>query len=114
MIRSKYGAVKTIADGIKFDSKAEAEYYLHLKLSGVKIIELQPKLYFTKAKILYKPDFLIEENDIGIYIDVKGLETPIFKLKKRLWKAYCLNELRLVKKKGKSFIVTERINQGLI
>jgi predicted nuclease of restriction endonuclease-like RecB superfamily len=57
---------------------------------------LQPKIYLSGAKILYKPDFLIEENGKLIYVDVKGFTTPIFAIKKRLWKFYGPSILRIV------------------
>jgi len=98
---SKYKSIKTTIDGIKFDSKAEAEYYLHLlkleQIGDIKIIALQPKVYLTESRILYKPDFLIEENGKQVYIDVKGMITPVFALKKRLWVQYGAGLLRLVK-----------------
>ena len=99
----KYGAKKTIIDGITFDSKMEARYYLGLKLRAkageIEIISLQPKVYLTEAKILYKPDFFIWEKGVGnIYIDVKGPTTPVFKIKMRLWKKYGPGILRVVYK----------------
>ena len=61
---SKYKSIKTKINGIVFDSKAEAHYYLFLKAEEkrgkLKIISLQPKIYLTEARILYKPDFLID------------------------------------------------------
>ncbi len=99
---TKYNAKKTTLHGIKFDSRAEAGYYLVLleqqKKGLVKIIEIQPKIYMTRAKILYKADFLIEENGRLVYVDVKGMITPVFAIKKRLWLQYGLGTLRLVKK----------------
>ena len=58
---SKYKSVKTVIDGIKFDSKAEGEFYLYLrrkedkgeiKLIGVhpKVI-LQEKFFFDDKKL---------------------------------------------------------------
>lgn len=98
---SKYKAIKTVVDGIKFDSKAEASYYVHLlnlqKIGDLKIISLQPKVYLTDARILYKPDFLIEEDDKLVYIDIKGFITPVFAIKKRLWVHYGQGTLRLIK-----------------
>jgi predicted nuclease of restriction endonuclease-like RecB superfamily len=83
-----------------FDSNAELAYYvqlLHLeKANQLKIISLQPKIYLSGAKILYKPDFLIEENGKLVYVDVKGFTTPIFAIKKRLWKFYGPSILRIV------------------
>lgn len=111
--QSKYKSIKTIIDSIKFDSKAEAKYYLHLKeqekLGYVKIIELQPKVYLTEARILYKPDFLIKRDVELIYIDVKGMTTPVFAIKKRLWKFYGNGTLEIVKR-GKITEVVKTIS----
>lgn len=100
--KSKYRNEKTTVDGIEFDSKAEAECYHMLRLmeraGQTKIIELQPKVYLTDARILYIADFLIEENGQRIYIDVKGHRTKDFNLKFRLWRHYGVGTLRLVKK----------------
>jgi len=97
---NKYNSKRTVVDGIKFDSKAEAECFMYLKLlernGQIKIIALQPKVYLTKARILYKPDFLIEEDGKRVYIDVKGMQTRDFKLKFRLWVHYGQGTLRLV------------------
>jgi predicted nuclease of restriction endonuclease-like RecB superfamily len=109
----KYKAIRTVIDGIKFDSKAEAEYYLYLlqekKLGLINEIEFHPKVYLTKSKILYVSDFLVTEGDKKYYIDVKGMQTPVFRLKLKLWKHYGAGELRLVKKSGKSFVEIDRI-----
>ncbi len=108
----KYNARKTTVYGIKFDSKAEAEYYQYLQSQTYyQIIELQPKVYLTDAKILYKPDFLLmDDSDKLFFVDVKGMETPVFRIKKRLWKAYRSEELHIVKKKGKYFHTTDIVN----
>lgn len=110
MPRNKYGAVKKTVDGITFDSTLEADFYIYIKQMPIKILELQPRIYLTKAKILYKPDFLLEDNGHRYYVDVKGMETPVFKIKKRLWKAYIKNELHIVKRSGKRFKTSEIIN----
>ena len=105
---SKYKNKKTIIDGIKFDSKAEGEYYEFLRDNKqYEIIELQPKIYLTEARILYKPDFLVEKNGEQYYIDVKGVRTSVFNLKCRLWKKYGAGDLHLVKKKYKRFETVE-------
>jgi len=97
---NKYKNKKTTIDGYTFDSKFEAAFYLQLKIrekaGRIKILELQPKVYLTKAKILFKPDFLIEENGKKIWIDVKGFAAPVFNIKKRLWKHYGPGELQIV------------------
>ncbi len=116
--KSKYRNKKTVVDGVKFDSIAESEYYLILKhqelLGTTKLIELQPKIYLTRAKILYKPDFYVQNLETGdcFYIDVKGFSTPVFNIKARLWKAYASLPLHIIKKVGRNF-KTEKIIEGV-
>lgn len=105
--KSKYRNKFTEVDGIKFRSKAEAECYSFLKLlerSGtIKLISLQPRVFMTAARILYIPDFLIDEGGKRVYIDVKGKQTRDFILKFKLWRYYGDGTLRLVKKNGFGF-----------
>ena len=116
---SKYKAVKASADGISFASKAERDYYLELRLlekvtsARTQLIELQPKIVLSKANITYRPDFLIMENEQLIYIDVKGMQTPVFNLKARLWRAYTSDVLRIIKRKGKVFVIDKEIKGEL-
>jgi len=91
---SKYKAVKTIIDGIKFDSKKEAQRYLELKtlqsLNYITGLQLQVKydLIVNKIKICkYIADFKYFEKGSVIVEDCKGVLTPIYKLKKKLMKA---------------------------
>ena len=99
--RPKYGNKKTVVNGIKFDSKWEAERYLYIKslerAGRVKDIELQVRynLIVNDQKICaYIADFRYKREDKDgewheIVEDAKGVETPEFKLKKKLMKA-CL------------------------
>lgn len=111
--KKKYNSVRTEVDGVDFDSKAEAECFQMLKLlernGQIKIIELQPKVYLTRARILYKPDFKIDEGGKIVFIDVKGKRTTAFQIKKRLWRYYGQGVLRLVQKNGFSFDKLEEI-----
>jgi len=86
----KYKAKKAIVDGINFDSKLESQVYLLLKAdSNIKSIDLQSKVYLTEAKILAKIDFKIELQDGSVrYVEAKGMATPVWNLKKRLWRKY--------------------------
>jgi len=112
--KHKYRAKPTKVDGHRFDSSAEAEYYQNLKLMArageLEILELQPKIYLTKARILYTPDFKILQNDETVYIDVKGARTTAFAIKERLWKHYGAGKLRLIKKSGKNFILIKEVD----
>lgn len=96
---SKYGNKKTTAGGVTFDSKAEAMYYLGLladKRKGlVKDIELQPRFEllpkFEKngvkyGALKYVADFRVLFPDgREQIIDVKGTETEVFKIKRKLF-----------------------------
>jgi len=96
---NKYHNIKTIYDGILFDSKKESQIFARLKLMEkvclIKDLELQveyellPKFELngkTYRKTTYIADFRYfsnEDNKIHI-IDVKGVKTDIYKLKKKL------------------------------
>ena len=91
MIRTKYGAVKTVIDGIKFDSKKEAKRYQDLRLlerSGeIESLELQPRydLIVNGVNIgFYKADFRYWRGCKQIIEDVKGMRTATYQLKKKL------------------------------
>ncbi len=71
---SKYRNIKTVIDGIEFDSKREAAYYGVLKMR---------KLAGEITKIETQVKFSI---DIEV-IDVKGVKTTVYQLKKKLMKA---------------------------
>lgn len=106
----KYGAKKVTIDGIKFDSRGEAALYVYYRDNDdYEIISMQDKIYLTKARILFKPDFYIEDKVMNkrYYSDFKGFCTPVFNIKKRLWKAYRSDELHVIVKKGKKFITKE-------
>lgn len=91
---SKYHAVKTTIDGIVFDSKAEAARYNTLKLlernGDIKLLAIHPQfiLNVNGQKIgKYIADFSYYENGKHIVEDVKGVKTPVYRLKKKLVKA---------------------------
>ena len=106
--KSKYNNQKTIVDGIKFDSKKEAEYYCQLKLlkqaGEIKDYRLQPRYELQPAfeknskkyrAITYIADFAIINNDgTTEVVDIKGVETQAFKIKKKLFE-YMYPELNL-------------------
>ena len=94
----KYRAQKTVVDGITFDSKRESERYAELrvllKAGVIKHLELQPSFelqegFECKGKkyrpIIYKADFAYMEGDTYVVEDVKGMETDVFKLKRKLF-----------------------------
>lgn len=91
---SKYHAVPKVVDGIRFASTAEANRYFELRLMSrvgdVVDLELQPKypLVVNGVKIgAYVADFRYKLNGVVVVEDVKGVKTPVYKLKKKLVKA---------------------------
>lgn len=113
--RNRYGAVKTEVDGIMFDSQAESEFYKLLKQSDdVVAFELQPRYLLLESfqkdgktirKMEYVADFKVLYKDKKFeVIDVKGMVTDVFKLKKKLFDhRYRDIELILIKKQGKGW-----------
>lgn len=92
---SKYNAIKTEVDGHVFDSHAEARRYSELQIlercGEIKELTLQPvfPLIVNEHKIgKYIADFrYIDAHGNTIVEDVKGVQTPVYNLKKKLVKA---------------------------
>ncbi|EAE0294202.1 DUF1064 domain-containing protein [Listeria monocytogenes] len=116
--RSKYNAKKVVIDDIKFDSKAEAAYYQQLKLlkmSGeVVSFDLQPEFILQDSfvkngkkyhAIKYRADFLVRYKDgHEELIDVKGMLTNEFILKRKLFEMRYMQSIKCVKLKGGQFV----------
>jgi len=96
---SKYKAIKTKIDGITFDSRKEAQRYAELRLmaNGYTIIqlEMQPVYVLAPAVIIngrkkpalkYKADFRYIKDGKVIVEDVKGMLTPVYRIKRHLMK----------------------------
>jgi hypothetical protein len=93
----KYKAEPTTLDGIRFDSKFESEYYATLKLlaAGGEICDLalQPEypLIVNGDVVAHLVlDFTYTDWRIGgkrMYVDVKGVRTRIYRLKKKMFEA---------------------------
>lgn len=99
----KYHNTKTVLNGIKFDSKLEAERYAQLKIlerAGViRALELQPSFDLlpsfrkngkTWRKTVYIADFryILAKDDRIIIEDVKGstaVITDVFRLKQKMF-----------------------------
>ena len=96
----KYNARKTTIDGITFDSMAEARRYSELLLleraGEIADLEMHPRFEIQPAFTLpsgekfaavrYEADFRYVDKRTGerIVEDVKGVETPVFKLKRKM------------------------------
>jgi hypothetical protein len=89
--RSKYRAIPVEIDGIRFASQAEGRRYCQLKLleraGEISRLELQPRYDITINGVkvcTYVGDFRYMTKDRVVTEDVKGVRTPIFRLKKKL------------------------------
>ena len=96
---AKYGNVKTVIDGIKFDSRKEATFYGKLKLmkraGEILDFEMQPEFEYYVSFVAndrkfgyirkYIADFKVIFPDGRTEIwDVKGVKTAIYKQKKKI------------------------------
>lgn len=93
--RSKYGSVRTVADGIEFASKSEAERYGELKLmlaaGAISDLRLQVP-YDLGDGGKYVADFVYREprpdGDYGEWVEIvedrKGYKTREYKRKRKL------------------------------
>lgn len=112
MTKHKYGAVKTVIDGITFASKAEGRRYVELRkreqAGEIMRLQLQPRYELQEAftdalgvkhrAINYVADFAYFEHGAVVVEDVKGVETPEFRIKAKLFRyRYRGTELRIVK-----------------
>ena len=98
---NKYNAKKVEIDGIVFDSRAEGRFYEHLldlMHDGiVESFEMQkpytlldkfphPKTGKTIRAIKYVPDFEVIYTDGRVeVVDVKGMQTDVFRMKCKLF-----------------------------
>ena len=97
--QNKYRNVKTVIDGITFDSKKEAKRYQELMLLNrageIGELMLQPEWVFpdmkykSNCRVRYRADFkYLDKNGKWVIEDVKGMKTPIYKLKWALMKYF--------------------------
>ena len=95
---NKYRNKKVKIDMYVFDSIAESRRYKELSLlekaKKINNLQLQPRFLLqesfrkngkTYRKIEYIADFMYEENGKVVVEDVKGVETEVFKLKKKIF-----------------------------
>ncbi len=109
--KGKYNATSAMVAGQRFDSQAEARRYIELQLleragaiSGLQVhprIELQAAFTDRDGKrwppIIYEADFSYIEGEEKIIEDVKGYETAVFRLKRKLFlKCYPALVLRVI------------------
>jgi len=105
--RNKYGAKKIVIDGYTFDSKAEGKRYSALKLmldaGKIATLALHPAfpIYIKGIFICdVELDFMYrisKDDDVKIYEDVKGKDTGISRLKRKMVEAEYGIKVELIK-----------------
>ena len=92
--KNKYRNKITVIDGIKFHSLKEAKRYRDLKLlekaKSISCLTLQPRYDMMINNIFcgfYKADFSYIENGVMVIEDVKGMRTPVYRIKKKIIEA---------------------------
>lgn len=102
MIKNKYKAKKAVVDGIVFDSRKEAKRYTELKkleeMGSIRDLSLQVQFELVpsfeiiidgkkrkRRPITYVADFVYYRDDEKVIEDVKGLRTPVYNIKKKLF-----------------------------
>lgn len=95
--RTKFGAVRTEVDGVSFASKKEARRYSELKLleraGEIENLSLQPRFPLRVNDCLvctYVGDFLygVTGDPSSLIVeDVKGVRTPLYRLKAKMFAA---------------------------
>lgn|SRR3990167_4527760 len=98
--KNKFGAKRKAFDGVRYDSGLEAqcaqELDLRLKGKDIKAVERQVKISLTahgKHICNYYVDFIVTHNDDSLeYLEVKGMELPVWKLKWKMLEAQLAEE----------------------
>lgn len=104
---TKYRSKKASVDGITFDSKAEATRYQALRLlqraGEIDGLAIQPRFPFclnSKKLFDYVADFSYQQGEQFIVEDVKGMDTRLSRLKRKIIMADRGIEIRLVDQHG--------------
>lgn len=100
-VRHKYGAIRTERNGRVYASKAEARYAERLAVeqhAGHVLFWLEQVPVRLPGNTKYVVDFVVFDADGHVrFVDVKGVETPMFVLKKRQVEALYPFEIEVVK-----------------
>lgn len=105
-------------NGMRFDSKAEAEYaaLLELQVKGghLRWWLRQIPVWLGTPQNRYRVDFLVCDPAGGlVFIDVKGMVKPADRKMLELWSVYGPEKLIFVKRRGATaFSVTEEVPRG--
>ncbi len=111
----KYNAKRVKIGDLSFASKFEAAVYSELRLrelcGEISGLTCQVNVPLSDAKIVLRPDFKYfdKKRNQFVYAEVKGFETPEYKLKARLWEFYGPGILEVYKGSHTKFCVAKTI-----
>ena len=100
---AKYNNQKTSLAGRSFDSKLESSVFRILELRAAKgeleIVRQQACIFLTDARIQYIADFECRDPKTGdlFYVEAKGMETPVWRIKRKIWLVYGPSTLEIWK-----------------
>lgn len=98
----KFKAKPVTEDGHRFASNLEWQYFKHLQLmvrSGVVLFFLKQVPFHLPGGVKYITDYLLFMSDGSVrVVDVKGVETDTFKLKKKMVEDLYPVEIEIIKK----------------
>lgn len=109
----KYNAKRVKKAGFSFASQLESalhDYLLWCEKEGtIENLKLQPSVYLTDAKILMKPDFSALETKTKLlcFWEAKGVETDVWRIKRRLWLVYGPGPLYVYRGSAKKLVLGE-------
>lgn len=93
--KSKYGNDRVQSAGMSFQSNGERDCYQLLMLleraGNIKFVKPQDHVYLTEARIAYVADFKVLDLEHGgqeTWVEFKGFETDVWRIKRRLWMFY--------------------------
>lgn len=113
--KHKYSAKRTEVDGYVFPSQGHAQCYVMLKLmekaGDIKILKLEDSVRLSDAKIVYIADFRLYDVKMKNewWGEFKGFETPVWRIKRKLWAFYGPGPLRIYKASGNRVYLHEEI-----
>jgi hypothetical protein len=101
-IRHKFNAVRCELDGKKFSSKAERNFYeklLEEKASGIVLFFLRQVPFDLPGGVKHLIDFQVFFTDGTVeFVEVKGLDTPMGKAKRKMVEDLYPIKIKLEKK----------------
>jgi hypothetical protein len=120
MSYNKFKAIRTVVEGIQFDSRGESVRYLELRnlerAGIIKNLERQPEFEIAingKLIFKYRADYAYDEDGVRVIEDFKSeaTKTPVYRIKKKAVEAAYGIKIRETGIRPKRDARSERISQ---